>query len=771
MPKTAVANGKTFTFDDNVTDEQIGIAIEEYFNGQTKPYVSPSKGSINLKGTAQELKFMEAKRQPQQPFDDYRTVLQKGIQGQSKMDNTFQKLSQPVVAQQAQREVQQLQKKQQATAEAKKDTHQNILAIMPELAKAKNTDEAISAIIKSDMKDYVDWWQQFDDNTLLNNDENALNDFLVQKGLKSADRELYLKEQAQSNPKYQYEYEYNKIGSMYKAVAQRAMDYESVLKKKYGDDFFTQAKNGNSGILNDADFNQYIALREKQQSLSSKGNMLINDKRFESVKKDMDKNEQAQLKSDKVAKDDKWYNPKDELRYIGNKLAYAGGHAIKMLAEIPALATSVDKGYDWTDKLADWGDRFSNGLIDAIPVSSDVKAGFNNRVANVDGYKVIIDDNGNAVDVRDSKNFKVPASVFKQVVDKYNFKPEIFNINNEYNPRSLVDNGINTVIDMGEMILGTKGVGMLGAGEKLQKLTSMGIAYQQTKRDVYNDAIKKGLDPRDADELSNIVGIVAGTSSAVNPMEYNIASGKGVFNFLKTDGLDAAKLALIKEGKLSVKDYAKEFVKEGIKNTIGENIEELGIENTAQALANNHFNNKISETDIQDGGLDENLHIFDKQGLETLLITAGSSFLLTPMEIKAQTQLNQQEALKMAIENPDDFVKIRELQVKKGQITQEQADAEKKVYDDVSKTFNAVKDDVKAELQPQLLALLTKKFNLSNKISEIKDEVLSAPYKKQLDEVNSGIQNIANGAKPNESLVANAEDSKVEGKANDERRK
>ena len=37
---------------------------------------------------------------------------------------------------------------------------------------------------------------------------------------------------------------------------------------------------------------------------------------------------------------------------------------------------------------------------------------------------------------------------------------------------------------------------------------------------------------------------------------------------------------------------AKEFVKEGIKNTIGENIEELGIENTAQALANNHFNNK-----------------------------------------------------------------------------------------------------------------------------------------------------------------------------------
>ena len=43
------------------------------------------------------------------------------------------------------------------------------------------------------MKDYIDMWQQFDDNTLLNNDESTLNDFLVKKGLKNADREAYLK--------------------------------------------------------------------------------------------------------------------------------------------------------------------------------------------------------------------------------------------------------------------------------------------------------------------------------------------------------------------------------------------------------------------------------------------------------------------------------------------------------------------------------------------------------------------------------------------------
>ena len=65
-------------------------------------------------------------------------------------------------------------------------------------------------------------------------------------------------------------------------------------------------------------------------------------------------------------------------------------------------------------------------------------------------------------------------------------------MNNEYNPRSLADNGLNTVIDMGLMILGTKGA-ECWVQEKNAKLTSMGIAYQQTKRDVFNDALKKDL--------------------------------------------------------------------------------------------------------------------------------------------------------------------------------------------------------------------------------------------------------------------------------------
>ena len=60
-------------------------------------------------------------------------------------------------------------------------------------------------------------------------------------------------------------------------------------------------------------------------------------------------------------------------------------------------------------------------------------------------------------DVRDNNNFKVSLEEMKSVTDKYNANPKGYKVNNGYNPRSLADNGLNTVIDMGLMILGTKG--------------------------------------------------------------------------------------------------------------------------------------------------------------------------------------------------------------------------------------------------------------------------------------------------------------------------
>src|SRR5690606_3290374 len=64
------------------------------------------KPTINLKTTEQEQRIIKSKESNQTPqvFEDYRTVLQKGIQGQNKIDATFQPLSKPIVEAQTKKE-------------------------------------------------------------------------------------------------------------------------------------------------------------------------------------------------------------------------------------------------------------------------------------------------------------------------------------------------------------------------------------------------------------------------------------------------------------------------------------------------------------------------------------------------------------------------------------------------------------------------------------------------------------------------------------------
>ena len=96
----------------------------------------PFKPEIALKSINDERKFINAKTPTQTNFQDYNTVINDGIKGQNKFDNTTQILtSKNVIPQQAKKEVQQLQQKQQVVKDAKKDTRQNILAVIPELAK------------------------------------------------------------------------------------------------------------------------------------------------------------------------------------------------------------------------------------------------------------------------------------------------------------------------------------------------------------------------------------------------------------------------------------------------------------------------------------------------------------------------------------------------------------------------------------------------------------------------------------------------------------
>ena len=53
-----------------------------------------------------------------------------------------------------------------------------------------------------------------------------------------------------------------------------------------------------------------------------------------------------------------------------------------------------------------------------------------------------------------------------------------------------------------------------------------------------------------------------------------------------------------------------------------------------------------------------------------------------------------------------DGVEVQEPNGIKG-LTQEEVDKEAKIYEDVSRTYNASKDDIKEELKPQLLYFIS----------------------------------------------------------------
>ena len=100
----------------------------------------PFKPQINLDFTKDRQKQIIAEKAVTPDYSDYNTVIQQGIKGQNRFDNTMNPLSKPIVEQQAKKEVQQLKKQQ--------EYGNNIITKIPELKNAKNTDEAISAIIK-----------------------------------------------------------------------------------------------------------------------------------------------------------------------------------------------------------------------------------------------------------------------------------------------------------------------------------------------------------------------------------------------------------------------------------------------------------------------------------------------------------------------------------------------------------------------------------------------------------------------------------------------
>jgi hypothetical protein len=185
----------------------------------------------------------------------------------------------------------------------------------------------------------------------------------------------------------------------------------------------------------------------------------------------------------------------------------------------------------------------------------------------------------------------------------------------------------------------------------------VGTAAAQMYGDMYESGLNAGLTPQEANDFATLTSIMTGMVSLVNPMEANIVKGtasKSIGKFI-SNSISKADVQLIRSGEMSIGQYVKRMAKEGVKNTFGENLEELVLEPAVQRAIETYYNTKAQKNG-QQGFEDLNKPFFDtKQTIETAMITTMTSLLMTPIEVANSVPEQRKIALQNALDNPHSF--------------------------------------------------------------------------------------------------------------------
>jgi hypothetical protein len=537
-----------------------------------------------------------------------------------------------------------------------------------------------------------------------------------------------------------------------------------------------QLQNDFNGKLDDPDFALYSQIYDKINELSGEQQGLISKPEFAEYRKLLDEGDKAQAKKDAMKKA---YQSKGILgkavdiyagigmatnpaayfldngeqvdkTFIGAKIADEGdkllGRTVKALASISKMSENVnpigdENKYDVFDKMFDQAVMFSKKRDILNPTATDVQRDIIQKYADVDGYRVMLDENGKPTnDVRDASFYKVNDKTQKEITDKYNENPKAYKTESDFSFSTLITKTTPTILDMGTMMAVTALTGGSSA-------VMVGTAAAQMYGDMYESGLNAGLTPQEANDFATLTSIMIGMVSLVNPMEANIVKGtasKSIGKFI-SNSISKADVQLIRSGKMSIGQYVKRMAKEGVKNTFGENLEELVLEPAVQRAIETYYNTKAQKNG-QQGFEDLNKPFFDtKQTIETAMITTMASLLMTPIEVANSVPEQRKIALQNALDNPQQFVDMRQKMLEDGDIEKGKFDYEVKAFEEISKQYNTVKPNIKEDLHDDLAELLLKKYTLKNTMSHVNDEVLNKKNQLLLDDINKRLEEVADG--------------------------
>ena len=452
---------------------------------------------------------------------------------------------------------------------------------------------------------------------------------------------------------------------------------------------------------------------------------------------------------------------------------------------------SFNDEYGWTDSLAEASERiFSKeknpNMVAQLGQSSNKDRGLSERVAMVDDYQLVVDDNigaefRSAKTVRDKDGYLVQDNeIVKQVIEKYEANPEEYKSEQQYNLEGALPKFVGVMADLGVLMFGTKGLGtgvkatgalakgsgLTRAGNYLSKSTVAnrigltGAVTGQTHNQLYGEAIRQGMTPAEASAFAVTGSLAVAAVAQINPQFYLIGEKKAASKL--TERYIAYLAQGGKESKSTAFKYAMKEVFGAGKREMLEELAEIPALNAVRGGFNQVMSpEKSFEIEWSRGEIEESA-IFG--------LAAGTA--TGPMNITSQSSLQQQatyasyKAKEKFFERLDNLVGKQYIDPESGNTyyyTKEQAEAKKAEFSNLFKQLDAAKlstNKLSEESESKLLSL----FQSSNNVKRLMDNAEGNPALMKVLEAQYALTNDAIA----EELENNKKQPKVEPKTEGE---
>ena len=236
----------------------------------------------------------------------------------------------------------------------------------------------------------------------------------------------------------------------------------------------------------DKEVSDLLRVKQKQFEVAKEGANIINDPKFAKIKEGQANADEAQKIADSKKKLELQLQNKEidlnqyglELKKLGqnnyqstNAQAFIADKTWNLVSQIATLPRTIsgnfENNYGFVDKVADWANHMSEVKQKQTPYSSDIQVNTFQKFAQVGDLRVLLDDKGDAYDVRDNKYFSIDQAQAEQTLKQYNDNKKAYKVYNQTNADVFTKNALSTIADVGVLILGTKGLGALAGGGKL----------------------------------------------------------------------------------------------------------------------------------------------------------------------------------------------------------------------------------------------------------------------------------------------------------------